>query len=79
MKRYSTQIKAINPQTQELVCWAGPNVVGVSVSDAQKRCNNNGLGYCEVIGELIAEVPCKKDSLDPDFGNMIDYENQQLN
>ena len=42
---------------------------------AQEYCELNGLGYCKVVGELIAEIPCKEGTYEPDFNNMIDYEN----
>jgi hypothetical protein len=79
MTLYVTEIKAISPNTGELTTFLGPNVPGISEQDAQDYCENNGLGYCKVIGELIAEIPCKEGTYEPDWNKMIDYENERLN
>jgi len=79
MKKWVTDIMAIDPKSGELKKWCGPEVPGISLKDAEFFCDNNGLGYCKVIGELIAEIPCKKGTYDPDFENMIDYEQPTMN
>lgn len=79
MKKYATTIFARDPKTKEMKNWVGPNVPGISFQDAQKYCNQNGLGYCHVDGELIAEIPTKNDGITPDWNGMIDYEQQSLN
>lgn len=76
MKLYVTEIKAIKPSTGELTTYGGPNVPGISFEDAQDYCENNGLGYCKVVGELVSEIPCKAGAYEPDFSNMIDYDIQ---
>ncbi len=77
MKLYTTKIKAICPKDGELKTYAGPNVPGITFNDARQYCERNGLGYCEVDGELIAEIPVKEGR--PDWKEMIDYENKNLN
>jgi hypothetical protein len=79
MNLYATEIKAINPVTGEMTTWCGPHVPGISEADAQDYCQNNGLGYCSVIGLLIAEIPCKPGTFEPDWENEINYENPRLN
>jgi len=79
MKLYVTEIKAISPLDGEIKTYGGPNVPGISFADAQEYCENNGLGYCKVYGELVAEIPCKEGTYEPDFDNMVDYENVNLN
>lgn len=74
MKIWITEIKAIDPQSGELKTWGGDNVIALSHEDAQQWCNDN-KGYLKVIGELIAEIPCKDGSLEPDFKNMTEYDN----
>lgn len=73
MKWFLTEIKALHPITGEMKTWAGPNVQGISETQAQQWCIEN-LGYCKVVGELIAEIPCKEGTYEPDFKNMVDYE-----
>ena len=52
MNVYVTEIKAIDPTTGEMLVWAGPNVPGDSFEAAEKYCQENGLGYCKVVGQL---------------------------
>lgn len=73
MKLWTTSIKAIDPYTEQMKNWCGPNVPGINKADAEFYCELNGLGYCKVVGELIAEIPCNK-NCEPDFSKMIDYE-----
>jgi hypothetical protein len=75
MKQFLTEIDAINPATGEMCKWCGPNIPALTWSMAEKHCQENGLGYCKVIGELIAEIPCKPGTTDPDFSGQINYEN----
>lgn len=70
MNLYVTEIKAINPHTNELRLWEGPHVKGISFEDAQNYCDNN-IGYCKVVGLLVAEI--SSDS------NRIDYDLPKLN
>ena len=35
--------------------WQGPHVPGTSLEDAQRYCNEHGMGYARVVGEWIAE------------------------
>lgn len=69
-----TEIKAIDPNDGVLKSWCGPNVPGINHEDAVRFCQNDGLGYCRVIGELTAEIPCKEGTNEPDFDKMVDYE-----
>lgn len=78
MKIWCTEIKALDPHTGELTTWCGENVTAPSWELAQEWCDNN-KGYLKVIGELVAEIPCKKGSYEPDWDNMTDYENIQNN
>jgi len=77
MKLWATQLKAIDPYTGELKTWMGENIKAPTWDLAQQWCNENGRGYLEVIGELIAEIP-EKDG-EPYFENAIHYDIIQLN
>ena len=79
MDLYSTTIKAISHIDGELKTYVGPNVPGISFADAQNYCENNVLGYCKVDGLLVAEIPCKEGTYEPDWNKMVDYENKRLN
>lgn len=75
MKLFTTTIRAVDPSDGELKVWMGPNVPGISFKDARYYCDENGLGYCEILGELVAEIPTKTDERTPDFNKMVDYSN----
>lgn len=75
--RYTTIIKAIDPITGEIKTWVGPVIESISLSHAADYCRKNGLGYCQVIGELIAEVPSI--GLRPDMKKLVDFELIRMN
>jgi len=77
MNWFTTIIVAVDPYTKRLTKYGGPNIQGISMSDAQHYCDTHGLGYCKVDARLVAEIPCKKGSYDPDFENRIDYDHNQ--
>ena len=70
---YGTEITALQPITGELRRYGGPHVPGISVEDAQEYCNRN-IGYCKVIGQLIAEIGTKADGITPDFDDQTNYD-----
>ena len=74
MKLFVTEIQAINPLTGELTTWDGPHIPAISWSDAEAYCQENGLGYCKVIGILLAEIPTKADGWTPDWGKMVEFD-----
>ncbi len=72
MRIFLTEIQAIDPKDGQMKVWAGPNIEAISKKDAIKRLNDNGLGYCKVIGVLVAEM-------NEDLTGYIDYQNPKLN
>jgi len=77
MKIFTTTIRAIDPKDGELKLWFGPNINAISFQDARKWCDNNDLGYCEILGELVAEIETEIDP-NTDFNKiskLIDYSN----
>lgn len=56
MKKYVTKIKAINPLNGDLVIWHGPIIKADNWNEAEKYLQLNGLGYCSIYGEFVAEV-----------------------
>lgn len=72
MKLYVTEIDAIDPKDGEMKVWFGPYISAISFADARKYCDNNGLGYCRVVSELLMEI-------DSETGDRIDYDLAQNN
>lgn len=56
MRKFTTELRAIDPNDGELKTWQGPDIDAVSFDDARQYCDNNGLGYLKVVGLLVAEV-----------------------
>lgn len=75
MRYWATEIKAIDPTDGQWKTWGGPNVPGINQEDAERYCQQNGLGYCEVVGELEEEIPTKEDGLTPDWSKVVNFKN----
>jgi len=75
MKKWVTEIKAIDPMTNEPKKWMGPYITAPTMEDAIEYCQKNGLGYCKVTGQLISEIPCKEGSYDANWAGRIDFDN----
>jgi hypothetical protein len=78
MKYWVTEFKAIRASDGLLIKYCGPHIQAPSFELAQEWCNEN-RNYLTVIGELIAEIPCKPGTFDPDFINIINYEERHDN
>lgn len=79
MKTYGTIIRAVNWETGELCTFEGPKVPGINRKDAQRYCNKNDLGYCKVTDELVSEIPTIGETLIPDWGKEVNYQNIKNN
>lgn len=55
-KLFVTQICAVNPKDGSFKHFSGPHIVAKDKSEAQGLVDNTGLGYCEIIGELIGMI-----------------------
>lgn len=51
--KFVTEINAIHPDTGELCRWMGPYIEAPGPDEARQFCDQNGLGYCRVMGELV--------------------------
>lgn len=52
MKQFATEIQAIDPKDGKLKRWVGPPIPANTWEEAEDYCQKNGLGYCEVTGQL---------------------------
>lgn len=68
MKTFVTEIRAMDPISNELRTYCGPEIEAISFKLAEEYCQLNGLGYCKVVGELMT-----------DFTSGIDYHTTQNN
>lgn len=56
MTIWLTEIFAKDPVDGLYKPFCGPNVPGITFEDAERYCQENGLGYCRVLGKLIETV-----------------------
>jgi len=56
MRKFTTELRAIDPSDGEIKTWQGPDIDAISFADAQQYCINNGLGYLTVTGILVAVI-----------------------
>lgn len=59
MREWVTQILAVNPQTGMLCSYGGPLVPGRTQAEAETYLQENGLGYCHIVGLHIKTIPFK--------------------
>lgn len=48
MRKWCTEIKAVDPKTGNLLAWSGPYIEAPSQQLAQEYCDSHGLGYLRV-------------------------------
>lgn len=75
MKKWVTEIRAMDPCTNEMKAWLGPYITAPTWEDAIAYCQRNGLGYCKITGQLISEIPCEDDSFTPNWAGRVDFDN----
>ena len=56
MRTYLTKLIAIDPFSGKLCEYSGPQIKGNGIQDAKYFCQENGLGYLEVIGESDSTI-----------------------
>lgn len=74
MKIWGTYIYAKCPIDGEIKTFGGPNIEAPTRELAFEYCQNNGLGYCHIADEIIAIIPCKEGTFEPDFDKKIDFD-----
>lgn len=79
MKYWVTEIKAKSPIDGSMRAYGGPDVPGETIEEAQDYCENNGLGYCWVLGQLIMDIPCKEGTFEPDWDNATNFDEDEEN
>ena len=52
MKKWATEIVAIDPEDGELKTWKGPQILALSREHAESIIKNSGLGFCRLLGVI---------------------------
>lgn len=53
--KFTTSIMAIDPNNGEFCEWDGPTIEANSWHEAERYCQENGLGYCKIVGIKVME------------------------
>jgi len=78
MNYYATKITAIDPKDGVLKTWTGIDIPALSFEDAEKYCQENGLGYCKVTGKIVSVIPTDE-KYNPLFDKEIDMSKVGMN
>ena len=74
MKRWATKMEVLNQQTKELHTVIGMEIIAYTREKAQELLDKYNFHYLTLDDEIIAEIPCKPWTNEPDWNKMIDYE-----
>lgn len=74
MKRWSTEMQVLNQKTKELHWVEGMTVISHTREAAQKLLDKYNYHYLVLGDEIVCEIPCKPETLEPDWNRMIDHE-----
>lgn len=55
-KIFVTEIVALDATDGGLKNFAGPHIIASDEEEAEFLCQNTGLGYCRIIGELVGLI-----------------------
>ena len=78
MKKWATIFYAINSVSGELEKFGGKHVKAPTYELAVAWCRKYAI-HLHVIGELVAEIPTKKDGITPDWSKKTEYEKTMQN
>ncbi|WP_312306218.1 hypothetical protein [Chryseobacterium sp.] len=79
MPFYCTQMQVVNQETKELVWVDGMRIEAPTWELAQEILDKDNYHYLKITGKLVAEIPCKKGSFEPDWKNAVDYDKLNQN
>lgn len=75
MRYFETLIKAVDPETNELLTWQGPHIPAYTEEEAKDYVQRNGLGYCKITGQwIVSEVPTDEQGK-PIWNKLTNFEN----
>lgn len=79
MPIFCTQMKVWDNVYNQFVTLDGPRIDAPTWELAEEDIKSKELRWLRITGELIMEIPCKKDYSEPDWENGIDYQKIQQN
>lgn len=79
MPIFLTGMKVWDRVLNQFVSIEGQRIEAPTWQLAEEILIKEDLRWLKITGELIAEIPCKKNSFNPDWKNGIDYKKIQQN
>lgn len=79
MPIFCTEMKVWDRVFNQFVTIEGQRIEAPTWQLAEEILIKEDLRWLKITGELIAEIPCKKDSFEPDWKHGIDYKKIQQN
>lgn len=67
-------MQVLNQKTKELHWVEGMKVKAPTREAAQKLLDKYDYHYLVLGDQIVAEIPCKPGTLEPDWNKMIDYD-----
>lgn len=67
-------MQVINQQTKEPIWVEGMRVKAPTREAAQRLLDKYNYHYLILEDEIVAEIPCKPGTLEPDWNRIIDYD-----
>lgn len=79
MPFFCTQMQVVNQETKELIWIDGMRIEAPNWDLAQEIIDKEDYNYLIITGQLVAEIPCKEGTCEPDWKNAIDYQKTSMN
>lgn len=79
MPIFCTTMRVWDNVYSQFVTLDGPRFEAPNINLAQEQIEKEGYRWLTITGELISEIPCKKESARPDWKMKIDYQKIQQN
>ncbi len=79
MPIFCTEMKVWDRVFNQFVSIEGQRIEAPTWQLAEEILIKKNLRWLKITGELVMDIPCKKDSFEPDCKNSIDYQKIQQN
>lgn len=79
MPIFCTEMKVWDRVFNQFVSIEGQRIEAPTWQLAEEILIREDLRWLKITGELVMEIPCKKDSFEPDWEHGIDYQKIQQN
>ncbi len=79
MPIFCTEMKVWDRVFNQYISIEGQRIEAPTWQLAEEILIKKNLRWLKITGQLVMDIPCKKDSFEPDWKNSIDYQKIQQN